>query len=349
MRKEQIVMKKRDPVDAGEQSAPRVSGDEIRAMNGRAGLQNLTAEDRRQHLMEGHFWHRQISDDISLHVVDGCEVQAAISTAEVAPGLSINIVFEADLRFSLGGRKHSLKHTSSVEDGGVPLLHTMVVGQRDIFSRYLEAGHRVRKINITLAQSWFERRSVSGDDFVRRLFSHHGCSKAWPLPAHLLDAVTSLMTTDNRSDLQSQVNAEYLVLAIVRECLHELSAMPEGEHAYPPAADAALLSLVDRAVLHGSGVKEIAADGRMSVSTLQKRFKSSFNMTVQKYIRKRQLEQARRALLVAGVSIGEVAYQAGYNHSSNFITAFRREFGVTPAQCIEQFRPLTGSGSKVEL
>jgi AraC-like DNA-binding protein len=50
------------------------------------------------------------------------------------------------------------------------------------------------------------------------------------------------------------------------------------------------------------------------------------------YATRRSLESARAELLGGKHSIGEIAWLAGYQHTSNFCSAFKRSFGVTPRQ-----------------
>jgi AraC-like DNA-binding protein len=61
-------------------------------------------------------------------------------------------------------------------------------------------------------------------------------------------------------------------------------------------------------------------------------------MTVNEYVRLRRLDMAKTALMVEGLSIGEEAYIAGYNHSSNFIAAFKRQFAMTPSELLRSHR-----------
>lgn len=48
------------------------------------------------------------------------------------------------------------------------------------------------------------------------------------------------------------------------------------------------------------------------------------------YIRHRRLNIARQHLERGLVSITEAAYEAGYQHPSNFTNAFKKAFGVPP-------------------
>lgn len=58
-------------------------------------------------------------------------------------------------------------------------------------------------------------------------------------------------------------------------------------------------------------------------------------MTVIDYMRQRSLEGARSAMMQEGLSLGEAAYLAGYKYPSNFVTAFRKQFPITPSELMK--------------
>ena len=79
-------------------------------------------------------------------------------------------------------------------------------------------------------------------------------------------------------------------------------------------------------------LQEIANHMNLSVSTLQRRFKSVFGMTVIEYARIERLEKAKRALIEDDLSIGEAAYLSGYQHASSFVSAFTKHFDISPSR-----------------
>jgi len=50
------------------------------------------------------------------------------------------------------------------------------------------------------------------------------------------------------------------------------------------------------------------------------------------YRQRLRLDQARRRLGTTDLSISEIAFDAGYEHASNFATAFKRTFGFSPKE-----------------
>lgn len=80
------------------------------------------------------------------------------------------------------------------------------------------------------------------------------------------------------------------------------------------------------------GLDEIAIQMGVSISNLQRKVKAEFGQSAMSYIKAKKLEQAKVMLIADKLTIGEVAYMSGYNHAANFVTAFRKFHGVTPAQ-----------------
>ena len=83
----------------------------------------------------------------------------------------------------------------------------------------------------------------------------------------------------------------------------------------------------------------ISGEVGASPSTVQRRFKEHFGVTVFDFVREKRLEAARAALANERVPVGTAAYLAGYNHVSSFTTAFRKAYGLTPKQVRNSRQP----------
>jgi AraC-like DNA-binding protein len=79
--------------------------------------------------------------------------------------------------------------------------------------------------------------------------------------------------------------------------------------------------------------REALADALgISVRGLTRLF-TSLQTSPSEYIRMRRLEQCRCALLAsAGMTATEIALSNGFNDSSHFSSAFRKEFGMSPSE-----------------
>lgn len=67
----------------------------------------------------------------------------------------------------------------------------------------------------------------------------------------------------------------------------------------------------------------------MSPSGLRSKFRATYGLSVFGYLRKCRLNLAWH-YLEQGYSVQQAAHRSGYRHATNFATAFRRQFGVSP-------------------
>jgi AraC-like DNA-binding protein len=97
--------------------------------------------------------------------------------------------------------------------------------------------------------------------------------------------------------------------------------------------------------------EKLARLAHMSVRTFERKFRSSFHLTPQKYLRKLQMRMASRALVYTNQSLAEVAVGCGFVDQSHFTREFRRHFGRTPRDYRAYYRPGTrdaGSGTNLD-
>lgn len=71
-----------------------------------------------------------------------------------------------------------------------------------------------------------------------------------------------------------------------------------------------------------------------SVSTFRRDFKSSFQITPQKWIKEKRLDKALSILSQKEMSVTQLAYEVGYENISYFIKEFKNRVGQSPKQYI---------------
>jgi AraC-like DNA-binding protein len=69
----------------------------------------------------------------------------------------------------------------------------------------------------------------------------------------------------------------------------------------------------------------------MSASTFHKHFKTITSTTPLQYQKELRLLEARRLLKTGGASVTTVAYEVGYESTSQFSREYARKFGVPPS------------------
>ncbi len=80
---------------------------------------------------------------------------------------------------------------------------------------------------------------------------------------------------------------------------------------------------------------ELAVGAGLGEKRLNQGFRQLFGATVFDLLRNERLAHARNVLLAEQVSLKDVAFRVGYNHVSNFITAFTARYGAPPRQYLD--------------
>lgn len=98
-----------------------------------------------------------------------------------------------------------------------------------------------------------------------------------------------------------------------------------------------------RTILLGSltdppGIQELARKTGLNEFKLKKGFKQLFDSTVYEMVRKERMLMAGDLLSSCHKNITEVAVEVGYSNMSHFATAFRKQFGINPAEFLKRCR-----------
>ncbi len=86
---------------------------------------------------------------------------------------------------------------------------------------------------------------------------------------------------------------------------------------------------------------DIARAGGVHASNLVRAFRAHFRCSPAEYMRGLRLEHAKHALATSDRTIADVALESGFYDQAHFTNAFRRRFGITPAQFIQATRRIS--------
>lgn len=90
-----------------------------------------------------------------------------------------------------------------------------------------------------------------------------------------------------------------------------------------------ILETINQKLTYIKTIDDVSKYTHFSPSYIYRLFKNHLNITPHKYIVMKKLSIAKE-LLSSGSSIYEACFLSGFDDYSNFITAFRKHFGVTP-------------------
>lgn len=162
--------------------------------------------------------------------------------------------------------------------------------------------------------------------------SHH---EFYDFTSRLTSITADILRTNLRGPLR---------LPFVEAGANQLLCYAINHLMHPRAAQALNLNDTDRAALEkGRGILASDFAAPPSVSKLSRLlginrnklyygFKDLFGLTISEFIQEQRLEEGRRLLRATSLPISDVAASVGFKHQSNFATAVRKRFGVTPRQ-----------------
>ena len=78
-------------------------------------------------------------------------------------------------------------------------------------------------------------------------------------------------------------------------------------------------------------LEDIARAMNLSEAHLSRLFKRSTGTNLRAYVRMKKFMTAKR-LLSTGANVTDACYSSGFENYSHFITAFRKEFGMSPLE-----------------
>lgn len=97
--------------------------------------------------------------------------------------------------------------------------------------------------------------------------------------------------------------------------------------------------ILDREYLEPPSITELARKVAVNDAKLMHLFKHQVGETIFNYSQRLKMEHAKRMLEETEESITAIAFEVGYEYSSNFTTAFKRHFGVTPKAARQAAQP----------
>lgn len=89
---------------------------------------------------------------------------------------------------------------------------------------------------------------------------------------------------------------------------------------------------ISRNFSHNYTINELAANAHMSASRFKTGFQCMYNQPVHRYILQKKLAFALDKIEEDELTLAQIAKQCGYRHTTNFIAAFKKQYGYTPGR-----------------
>jgi AraC-like DNA-binding protein len=148
----------------------------------------------------------------------------------------------------------------------------------------------------------------------------------------------------SKQGLTKRMYLEAKALELVSWVLEQESAVQTGQQA-TPRLNADILerihyakTLLLRDVHNPPSLPQLAQQAQLNEYALKRNFKQVFGTTVFAYLQDYRLAQARQLFEGGHMSVAEVMLAVGLSDRQYFAAAFRKKFGISPRDCLMQFK-----------
>lgn len=283
---------------------------------------------RQRGLFTGRVENLRIQPGLLFHNKDIVHKADFATEREIPPQLIIAIPLESKALMTYGD-VHQLKACRFHKTD--PIVATAIVFARpDIVQGAAKAYVRSRSIVLSFSTEWLQTTmNEKSRDSFQRVLSQHLSRFDWSLPPHIGQMAEALNLTSSQSPAESLMREAFALTVWdnLMSTIRQLSFVSVQHHR---AQSTRLKMFLMDDKVEDMPLTMIAQEMGMSVSTLQRAAKKELGMSLQRYLRERKLQAVKAKLEERSISIQEAAQQAGYSHSANFITAFRKRFGFCP-------------------
>ena len=291
------------------------------------------ARDEGSALLLGGFSVTDLHAGLRSHVTDAVEQQDGGTEILLPPELTVSVLLDGTPAATLGGRPLCYAKSSGVRGKIWSLTRPTRLIRR-----------RVRKVNVSVTREWLEAIYQPGDPAsgnLRRFAGTHLAMMDWMPSEVTLRYAEEILSDHERPGGAGRLSLEMRALGILRDAFGLFDPASAGGPETPrrrPNQDVARAraawAYIDAHLDQPLTLGDIAKANGMSVSTLQRVFKTTYGTTVIDHLRTCRLDLARKALIENGLAIQQAAHLAGYSSAANFTTAFRRQFGYSPSSCL---------------
>ena len=192
------------------------------------------------------------------------------------------------------------------------------------------AGHKLRTLSLGASpgEAW---HSSLLKTLLREWQSSNAPSMAWQVPDYLLAGLARAQHGSG-TGVARQLILEGLIMQLLGHGLSQQEVITRPSEFAQRCEHQRLENI--RKLLEQAPEKEYTLNGlaqqaAMSPSSLRSKFRLVYGCTIFDFLRDCRLALAHRYLL-EGHSVQQAAWMSGYQHATNFSTAFRRRYGMPP-------------------
>lgn len=286
-------------------------------------------------VLHGQFDTLHLRPGLILHAAAVRDLRDLETSNSLHPGIKIVVVIEGCTDLSYGHRRFALGPESA--DPGARTAGALVnLAEADCFSRRWRRGRREKKVSLTLTPEWMALAGLDAHGAppgLRGFLREHLACQAWTVSARARRLAAEILAPASFAPGLQRLRLEGRCIDLAGEALAALA--PDTGAAPLRAADRRRLERLDELLRSDAAAQwsmaDIARELGTNPSSLQALTRRVWGASVFGRLRSLRMEQARR-LLEGGAGVAQAAEAAGYAAATNFATAFKKQYGVSPRQ-----------------
>lgn len=275
-------------------------------------------------MLKGSILTEQSDSGMVVHITNAEAMQSFIVDTQIQPCIRIILFFEGENRFCFG--QQNVTFEKDCQRARIVMVTREAPCRMDI-----RKGDRRSGLYVSVGLDWFSQQGIESDVLNTLLAQQTLNIQPWALPRYLWLQARNLLDLPVDSQI-SRKQREAFGMSLMMAWLWSVEEQARMDHEGHDSRQAQRFCQLLAQEESWSMTREQLGDRLgMSHATLQRYAQEHLGMSLNQYLRKQRLVQACQALYENTVSITEAAALAGYNHSTNFSAAFKRQFGVSPA------------------
>lgn len=278
----------------------------------------------------------QLNSGLAMHCTDGINTETLCIERSISSRINLLVVLKGQCQAQYGDKNFTF---GKAEPTPIHSEATLIAfSEAESFKRIAKNGEYVCKLVLGMEQPWLETCGLSQHaEFhsIEQFQRNHLAERRQNNSVQIQTLAQRILECDTDSFCQ-RLYVEGLTLELASCALNLLTEPNSTSAKLNPQEQQRIRQVVELlkscASVHDLSLDCIARHVGSNSTTIQQQFRQQMGMTIFEYLRFDKLNQAKQALEQSQVSIMEAAFLAGYSGSTNFSTAFKRQFGMTPRQ-----------------
>ncbi len=279
-------------------------------------------EDESSQVVRGHVEEWRLASGMSVTHSDLQILQPYESTSVGSSPLYLLVVLDGHVDLRLNGKPVRMSPGTALSTR---------LGRQSI----LAASHQKDQRLVTVSLGMSPAQCQAPQPLAALLESWQRISTpvaVWNLPEYMQVSMRFAISRQATA-VARELMLEGLMLQLLGLTLNQLSQPEETRFLTLPGDHyrlEAVRQLLESSPEKNHSLESLAKTAAMSSSSLRMKFRQAYGDSVFNYLRDCRLALARR-YLQQGYSVQQAAWMSGYQHATNFATAFRRRYGVSPS------------------